>query len=74
MDWFLDNWQLIASVALCVANLILTLCVHGSSRSRITALEDKDGNGIPDQIEELIQINKKLLEDLKKQHEKKDEL
>lgn len=65
MDWLLDNWQLIASVVLACINLILTLCVHSSSRNRINALEDKNGNGIPDQIEELVQINKELLEKLK---------
>lgn len=70
MDWLLDNWQLIASAVIGVFNVVLTLVVHKLSKNRISALEDKDGNGIPDQIEELIQINKDLLEKL---HEKKDQ-
>lgn len=70
MDWLLDNWKLIASVALAVFNVLLTLLVHRSSRNRISKLEDNNGDGIPDQIEELIQINKTLLEKL---HEKKDQ-
>lgn len=71
MDWILENWQLLASALLAVANLVITLCVHGSSRDRINALEDKDGNGIPDQLEDLLQINKELLEKL--EHAKKDQ-
>lgn len=71
MDWLLDHWELVASCVLALANIVLTLCVHGSSRNRITALEDKDGNGIPDQLEKLIQINKELLEKLKNEKEGK---
>lgn len=70
MDWLLDNWQLIASAVIGLFNVVLTLVVHKLSKNRISALEDKDGNGIPDQIEELIQINKDLLEKLK--NEKKN--
>lgn len=70
MDWFFENWQLIASAVIGVFNVVLTLVVHKLSKNRITALEDKDGNGIPDQIEELIRINKQLLEKL--QNEKKN--
>lgn len=65
MEWLLDNWQLLASAALALANLLLTLLVHRSSRNRISKLEDTNGDGVPDQIEELIQINKDLLEKLK---------
>lgn len=65
MDWLLDNWQLIASAGLALANFLLTLLVHRSSGKRISKLEDTNGDGVPDQIEELIQINKDLLEKLK---------
>lgn len=65
MDWLLENWQLLASAVLAIVNLVITLCVHGSSKNRISALEDKDGDGIPDDLEKLVQINKELLEKLK---------
>lgn len=70
MDWLLENWQLIATAVIGIFNVVLTLVVHKLSKNRITALEDKDGDGIPDQIQELIQINKQLLEKL--QNEKKN--
>lgn len=68
MDWILDHIDLLSTALIAVLSLVFSVIAQvKSSRTgaRVDLLEDKNGNGIPDKIEDLIRINEELLKALK---------